>query len=339
VNKRLVPLLATTLALGACNARVPTSSSLTPRYASLDSALDTRTDTFASPLASRSGAERPASAVVMLPAWIGRPTRLREHDDAETFEQAVSLDSTLRGETQDNRVLVTMPRSRAALDHLTGGTARVMGKPTEAGIRAELDAAFPGVAMQVVTRPASNSYGPYGLAIGRGRTGARCLYAWQWIAAAPALEAGGGEAPLSLRVRLCRSNITLEAMAAAVNQLRLVPRFAGSPVAAARMATTRPPVVRHGRPHPVRVAARRAEPAPYSEVMTDRVPAEQNASGRRYLGTDPTPSGAAGPPVAVPTGANALRSTLAGLGGASPVAASGAITADLPPEAYRGPVR
>ncbi len=55
-----------------------------------------------------------------------------------------------------------MPRGSAA-----GEASPAGGRPTETGIRAELAAAFPGTAMQVVTRPAANAYGPYGLAVGR----------------------------------------------------------------------------------------------------------------------------------------------------------------------------
>ena len=170
--------------LGACTPTARQAASQGPRYASLDATFDPRAST---------APERRASPVAVLPPWIGRPIRLREHDDADRFEQAVSLSLAPRGQTRENLVIVAAPRSREAAERLTGLSA-MMAKPSEAGIRSELEAGFPGIPMQVVTRPASNAYGPYGLAIGHSAAGARCLYAWQWIEEAPALAALRGHA-------------------------------------------------------------------------------------------------------------------------------------------------
>lgn len=339
---RLLPLFALALALGACSARAPTAARVSPRYASLDAALDDRTGPAVS-VSDALGPERRASPVAVLPAWIGSPTALRERDDAEIFEQAIALGTPPRGETRGNRVTVTMPRSAAA-DRPADGTASRVDKPTEAGIRAEMDALFPGIAMQVVERPAANDYGPYGLAIGRGAGGARCLYAWQWIAEPPVLQAGqGGALPLSLRVRLCRSDITLEAMAAAVSRLRLVPRFSGEPLAQASSAPARPEAGSRRAARRARVAVQPAEPA---EAPHDRraepTRAAPDLPGRRYLGAERAGSASSHPVAGAATGSGAVgfgavRATLAGLGGPARTDMSGAISADLPPEAYLGP--
>ncbi|MCJ2032797.1 cellulose biosynthesis protein BcsN [Methylobacterium sp. J-068] len=344
MTRRLISLFALALALGACNARTPTGSLASPRYASLDATLDARADSTAG-LSDALPPERRASPVAVLPAWIGRPTRLREHDDAGAFEQVVSLGPTPRGQARENLVMVRMAHAGAASGRLTDGSAAFMGRPTEAGIRAEMEAVFPGVPMQVVERPSANSYGPYGLAIGRGAGGARCLYAWQWIAEPPALQGDGSvAAPLSLRVRLCRSDITLEAMAAAVNQLRLVPRFAGQPVEAPRRAVAQPAGTQPERRR-TRASVRRPDPdrTPRGAASADRGASARQAAPdtqeRRYLGAD-TASVAAPAPIhpagAVPVSASVVRGTLAGLG-AVPAATSATISADLPPEAYRGP--
>jgi len=326
VTCRLPALLAVTLALGACNAQTPTAPS---RYTNLDATLDSRLDPRSGVGSGPSTASaRKATTVALLPAWIGRPTSLRERDDADAFEQAITLGGAPRGTAGDNVVLVGMRR-------LGGGPGRQgddglgrLDKPTQEGIRAEMAAAFPGLAMQVVTRPAANAYGPYGLAIGRDPGGARCLYAWQWIAEPPALGPAEAVAPVSLRVRLCRADMTLEAMAAAVNQLRIVPRFAGTPLAEARVAAGRPLAgPRRGTQRPSR-AARRPEP----EVRRDLAPSAlaaatpPDSSGRRYLGTE-----------APPAAAGIMPGALAGLGAGVAAPTAGVTTADLPPEATRGP--
>ena len=329
---------ALAVALSACSsheARVPQTADA--RYASLDAVAS---GTLGRPLSPA----RTATPIVVLPSWIGRPNRLREREDAGTLEQVVSLDLAVRSEARENLVLVKLLRSEAPLVSLTDDSAPTMGRPTEAGIRAEIAAAFPGIAMQVVARPAKNAYGSYGLAVGRSARGARCLYAWQWIEDGPVLDGARAE-PVSLRVRLCRDDIGLDAMAAAVNQIRLVPRFAGEAVTAAR-----DPSVRSVRRRPIRVAAakpprseallRMASPRP--EAMAERQPApatdrRPERMGRRYLGDDIGPvaeNRPLGPSVSA--GASLQRILAAGgsQGGASPTG----LTADLPPEAYRGPV-
>ncbi|TGD95931.1 cellulose biosynthesis protein BcsN [Methylobacterium nonmethylotrophicum] len=297
---RASALAAATLALGACTAR---ESAVTQRFASLDAALP-----------SGPGRRSAPTPVVVLPAWIGRPVALRERDGPGGFEQEIALAPAGHRGGGDHRVRVVSPRD-GALDAVLGG------KPTEAGIRAELAGAFPGVAMQVVTRSSANAYGPYGLAI--GRAGAmRCLYAWQWIPAAPVLE-GGGSTPLSLRLRLCRNDVTFEAMAAAVTQLRLVPRFSGTPVPVP--SAVRP--LRQARPVPM------ARPAPVAPApASDPAPA-----GPRYLGTE----GPERRPSAASVPGLPLRGALLGaIDGPGPSPAAARLppgAAILPPEATGGP--
>ena len=310
-------LALTALLLGACTARdAARSVAGTPRYASLDAIADGRLPASADP-------GRPATPMAVLPDWAGRPVRLREHDGADAFEQAVSLSPAPRGAGGENGILLRMPRGSA-----TGEASLAGGRPTETGIRAELAAAFPGTAMQVVTRPAANAYGPYGLAVGRAAGGARCLYAWQWIAAAPDLDPDSGRSgPVSLRIRLCRDDITLEAMAAAITQITLVPRHAGTPVAGPSAAR---PVPAAARPRTAgRIPAAARDPAPVARAA---VAATAPPPGRRYLGVAEAPDGGRGPQDAGPA---ALRQASIGAPPSIQAEASGA---DLPPEALRGPV-
>ncbi|MGU3463682.1 cellulose biosynthesis protein BcsN [Methylobacterium sp. C33D] len=310
-------LALTALLLGACTARDEARSvAASPRYASLDAIADGRPPASADP-------GRPATPMVVLPDWAGRPVRLRERDGADAFEQTVSLSPAPRGAGGENGVLLRLPRGGASGDAGTAG-----GRPTEAGIRAELAAAFPGTAMRVVTRPAANAYGPYGLAVGRTAGGARCLYAWQWIAAAPDLDpASGRPGPASVRVRLCRDEITLEAMAASINQIKLVPRRAGTPVSGPSAARRAPAAARPHTAARMPATARDPDPVARSPIAATGLP-----PGRRYLGVPEVPDGGRELRDAGPA---ALRQASIG---APPTIQAEAGGADLPPEALRGPV-
>ena len=340
------PFLLLALALGACSPQAGTPSAQAPRYVSLDA--------FAASPAAGSAAVAPApeaTPVAVLPDWIGRPVRLRERDGADAFEQAIGLSLPAKGDATGNLVAVAMPRSEAGAPR--GETAAPMSRPTEAGIRAEIDAAFPGVAMQVVPKPGTNAYGTYGLAVGRSERGARCLYAWQWIEDAPVVDgAAVGRGPVSLRVRLCRDDVTLEAMAAAVNQLRLVPPGRGVPVAGAVAPVERTRTRVRSSHRPVADAPRREDAGPTAERRAAAreprarpVPAQGAApvatasasapAGRRYLGAD-GPVEASPPAYGAPATAG-LRSALAGPALADVETSSAPVTGQLPPEAYRGP--
>jgi len=146
---------------------------------------------------------------------------VRQRSYANGFGQEI----TLRGGAGKgtNGVEITVA------DGTRGGPALApLAKPTQAGIKAEIAARFPGLAMQIVTQPRGNAYGPYGLAVGRRSDGSRCLFAWQWIDDVRAGATGAGRsiwtaasqaAPASVRVRPCRSDATLDQLAAHVDQL------------------------------------------------------------------------------------------------------------------------
>jgi hypothetical protein len=164
-----------------------------------------------------------ASAIVALPSGAGAVAQVRERAYANGFGQDIALQGVAAMDA--NRVEITVATQAGG-----GRNLAPMAKPTEAGIKAEIAARFPGAAMQVVTRPRGNAYGPYGLAVGRQRSGARCIFAWQWIDNVNAAPAGGARpqgtfsmagqaAPASIRVRLCRSDATLDQLAAHMDQM------------------------------------------------------------------------------------------------------------------------
>lgn len=273
-----------------------------------------------------------ATPVAILPDWVGRPVRLRERQTSNGMEQSIDLNLAARGDVRGNLVLVGMRRAREIGSE--DPTAR-MARPTAAGIRAELETAFPGVAMQVVTRAASNAYGPYGLAIGRLASGARCLYAWQWIENAEAVLGDTASQDIAIRVRICRDDITLEALAAAIDQLRLVRRGEGAPVAS-RASAIGPAKAARKRSHPqARISPQPSPPA--GEALVGRPRAQESAT-RRHLGAEPSPRRTVIAERIENVPERGIRRSLAGLMKPDFVpSTSTSIGADLPAEAYRGP--
>ncbi|MEL6947588.1 MAG: cellulose biosynthesis protein BcsN [Pseudomonadota bacterium] len=93
-------------------------------------------------------------------------------------------------------------------------------------LRANMRSEFPGITMGISSVLSTNPYGPFGYALGRTSSGVRCLYGWQNVA-------GKGREPwgiftkrsrrpeLSVRVRLCRSDVTDRQLVAFMRQLRI----------------------------------------------------------------------------------------------------------------------
>jgi hypothetical protein len=72
---------------------------------------------------------------------------------------------------------------------------------SDAAIAAEMRRALPGVEMRISPFFASNVYGPFGYAFGRGAGGDLCLYGWQRLDSAPRPLAR--QRAISARMRIC----------------------------------------------------------------------------------------------------------------------------------------
>lgn len=180
-----------------------------------------------------------AIATLALPDAIGKVVRVREtHRTNGSRQEIVLVSDRAPGEN----VIDVSIRTREAdgRDY----TPLSIGPPTESGIRNEILSRFPDVQMNIVTRSMRNDLGPFGLAIGRHSSGARCVFAWQWVddlrersAASSnflklnAAMSGKGLAT-SIRIRLCRSDSTVDQLAAFVEGLRV-----GGAEAVERIAT------------------------------------------------------------------------------------------------------
>lgn len=246
----------------------------------------------------------PAAALVRLPDVWGRAQSVSER----RLNDGVAQEIMLRSAPSLGRNHIAIAVSQNA-----GIANPGPGKPTEAGIRAELASAFPDRTMRVVGLPRHNAFGPYGLAVASGPGRERCVYAWQWLDRDDRriAERLGGSA--SWRARICRSDATLDQIAADLDRIDV-----GLDAQRARELEppqTKPrPVVRKARP--AQTVARQppaAEPIDTGSLLAP--------GGRRYLA-----------PISGPANS--------GLAPRLPSAVEGsrtALDASLPAEAYRGP--
>ncbi|WNJ89971.1 cellulose biosynthesis protein BcsN [Bosea sp. 685] len=252
------------------------------------------------PAAATWSALQPEAALLYLPDRRDRATALREQRPTQGVMQEIELPA--RGGTGRN--LLTL-----AVHSATPVPGLFPGKPSEAGIKAEIAAAFPGRALRIVSQPRRNGFGPYGLAVATGPDGQRCVYAWQWLERDDkrVRDALGGAA--SWRARICRKTQTLDEIAAALDEIAigLQPDIANAPAPSPARAAN-PTRTRAAQPAPATRQARSAEPA---AALPSPAP-----DGQRYLAAV---SSAQRPP-------------------AGPVGAQAMLDQSLPAEAYRGPM-
>lgn len=218
---RNMSLLAATLALAACGSSPREEITQLPM---IDPAFTaTALETPGVPVSTVAA----DSSFVRLPSGAGRILTVRERRYVNGASQQIVLD----GENQkgmENRIDISVQTQAE------GGRYDLyvpISPPTESGIMGELSDRFPGMSMQITERNMNNSYGPFGLAIGRSGV-MRCIYAWQWISdlnsirpgqvsllSRLSLSGGTGSAPANIRVRICRKDATVDQLAVYVTQM------------------------------------------------------------------------------------------------------------------------
>jgi Cellulose biosynthesis protein BcsN len=209
---RIVICIVFAAGLSACSA----SRSSETAKVSLDQIVQAGPDKYRDSNASAdTKIQQPAFAT--LPPEAGRVVRVSHKRSVEGVRQEIFYDQSAPGLEASGIDLRIRTSNAAALDEPLR-----MAKPTEAGIRSELSSQFPKMTMQIVDHPRSNAYGPYGLAVGRWANGARCIYAWQWIDNLKSNLSSEG-APASVRVRLCRKDVSLDQLASNVDHLQIDP--------------------------------------------------------------------------------------------------------------------
>lgn len=183
------------------------------------------TQTVPASLAEEVGTDR---ALARLPAEAGAVVSVTQRRERDRLTQTVALAGDV-GTRGSNRIRVVAAERDPS----------VVRRMTEERIAAELAAEMPGVDMRPIDRMTQGAGGPIGIASGRAPDGGACVYAWQETTAGG--RSGGGsvfsasdDVDLSVRVRLCRRDLTEERLVALVEGLSLrgdvSPRrgFAGS---------------------------------------------------------------------------------------------------------------
>jgi hypothetical protein len=340
--KRLLPLLA--LPMAACSSSSPDPA----RF----SALDT------TPVASVAAVAPVAAAspgLLRISPEAGPILQVRERDTGNGFHQDLVLAWAKEGH----------PENRIEIDVITKPNQKGIGKPSEAGIRSEILSRYPGVPMKIVLKPKENGLGTFGLAVGVRSDGARCVFAWQWV---DDIRDTGGKSgfskmmarstPASVRVAMCRRDMTLDTLATLVESLSLSGDVNLDQVIAASSMTRvtagssevrgngvvadmpasletlvgakQPVVAQADKPKQLRRTRRPAD----NEVAVQAKPPAHPLVTQPSLGaTDGAPRYMA--PVAASAMPAYMRATA--YSGAPATTASTSLDPTLPPQAYRGP--
>ena len=339
--KRLLPLLA--LPLAACSS----SSSEPTRY----SAVDT---TPVSTIAAVAPVQTGGQGLLQISPEAGPILQVRERDGTNGFHQDLVLAYAKEG----------YPENRLEIDVITKPNQKGAGKPTEAGIRSEILSRYPGIPMKIVLKPKENGLGTFGLAIGVRGDGARCMFAWQWvddIRDARSSRSGFAKmmarsTPASIRIAMCRRDMTLDALAMVVESLSVAGDVDLDKVIAANSMTRITPAGVEtrgnamvadlqpsleslvGAKQPVDVSkpkqVRRAKRPANSEVASQSKGPAQTPVVQPTLGAVD-----GGPRYMAPVAATAVPAygRTMPYTGASATTASTSLDPTLPPQAYRGP--
>lgn len=180
-----------------------------------------------------SAAPRSSHAVLSLPSAAGSVKDVREKQYINGTRQEILLKG-FPGTPGQNVIDVSV---RTDSSSNNGDRFLSIGKPSEAGIRSEILGRFPDVRMNIVTQPMRNRFGTFGLAIGRHRSGARCLFTWQWVDdlrdSTPGVSnitkigalVGRRQLATSIRIRLCQKGVTVDQLAGYVQGLNVMGRL------------------------------------------------------------------------------------------------------------------
>lgn len=157
-------------------------------------------------LAESGPVKRGGRPIAALPAAAGRVVDVREKRLGNGFTQEIVLAAGpgVRGEN----VIVVYVRDRP---HPPEGEPEVeFPKDREDDLATEIEKRFPGGSLQFTDTLLRNSYGPYGVALGR-LGGANCVYFWQTLNDLKPYIRTGRMSPYKVetaaRVRLCRSGV------------------------------------------------------------------------------------------------------------------------------------
>lgn len=168
--------------------------------------------------------QRPVQeAMAELPFEAGKLVEVVQSRYANGLEQTLVFQGDLatRG-TNSVTIAMQVPQGSDRKD----ASKIKFAKPSRSVIAAEMRNALPGLAMRWSNTLHSNAYGPYGYALGRASGNVRCIYGWQHLEGNKQdkfvfWRRESGKPQLSVRLRICRANVSSERLVDLMQNLRI----------------------------------------------------------------------------------------------------------------------
>ncbi|MEL7272885.1 MAG: cellulose biosynthesis protein BcsN [Pseudomonadota bacterium] len=168
--------------------------------------------------------QRPVQeAMAELPFEAGKVVEVVQSRYANGIRQKMVFQGDLETRGTNNLTLaMRVPQQSGRKD-----AAKIsIAKPSRSVIAAEMRKVLPGMAMRWSNTLHTNAYGPYGYALGRASGNVRCIYGWQHLEGTKqdkyALwRKDSGKPQLSVRLRVCRANVSSERLVDLMQNLRI----------------------------------------------------------------------------------------------------------------------
>lgn len=163
-------------------------------------------------------------AFVALPYLAGQPIGARETRYANGIEQIIVLQSQATSDGENNIEIRAVQDGKS--DNRVVDQHLKIRSTDSASIKKELRDYVWGTPMSIVPTIESNAYGAFGYALGNRSNGYRCMYGWQTIKGEEKRKNLFGvfkstTTNLSVRVRLCRSDLSETQMVDIMRGLRV----------------------------------------------------------------------------------------------------------------------
>lgn len=181
-------------------------------------------------------------------------------------QEEVSLRSLSQGTNEIQKIVYAstgaLPgENMLTIERSTKPDLKLSRAPSADALRREMAEALPGVRMAIDPVIRSNSFGPYGVALGTSTDGAACVYAWQQVRSWPGLD----KTVASVRLRYCDQKMQPATLANIMQSLSAgSSTLTTSAVPAVEMKAT---TILHHQPLPPRKVSQKAPEMPATQTV------------------------------------------------------------------------